>query len=208
MPHPPKHRDAGPPPDRDGRRAVDALIATVPLLSRLIERRLANLSPPLTPTQFLTLDAIGKGVASGAELARSAGVSAPAVSQVVSSLTVAGLIERTELAEDRRRQALRLSARGVDVLDEVRDSLRAELTPLVAPLPRPEVDAVVRALATIEAVLAGVTPPRRPHRPPPPHGPPPHGAGPPRDAGPAHPPPRDPPAHGHPRGPAGTGNHD
>ena len=97
---PPRH----PPTD-----AADALVAVAPLVSRWIDRLLAGHDPPLTVAQFLALRAIGTGAVSGSELARRAGVSGPAVSQLLSGLAGAGLLERRELDEDRRRQALGLS---------------------------------------------------------------------------------------------------
>src|SRR5438874_10231814 len=93
-------------------KAAGALIGVAPLVNRWIERLLAGHDPPLTVAQFLALRTIaGEGV-SGSELARRTGVSGPAVSQLLASLAEAGLIERSELAEDRRRHALALSASG------------------------------------------------------------------------------------------------
>ena len=68
--------------------------------------------PPLTVAQYLALQAVAGGGASGAELARRTGVSGPAVSQLLAALVDAGLVEREASAEDRRRQTLSLSADG------------------------------------------------------------------------------------------------
>jgi DNA-binding MarR family transcriptional regulator len=165
-----------PGPRRPLSAAADALIAVAPLANRWIERLLANHRPPLTVTQFLAMRAIaGEGV-SGSELARRAGVSGPAVSQLLSGLVDAGLLEREELPDDRRRQTLTLSARGQRALASAQALLRERLTPLLAELPRPEADALTRALPHLEATLSGAPPPRRPPPPRPPgapHPPPP-----------------------------------
>src|SRR5919201_4200663 len=104
------------PPRRDrkakDRQAAEALAAAAPLATRWIERLLARHEPPLTVTQYLALRAIAREGISGTELARRAGVSGPAVSQLLSGLADAGLIERRALADDRRRQELALSAVG------------------------------------------------------------------------------------------------
>jgi DNA-binding MarR family transcriptional regulator len=162
-------------PQQDPFAAADALIVVAPLANRWIERLLASHQPPLTVTQFLALRAIAAEGVSGSELARRAGVSGPAVSQLLSGLADAGLLEREELPEDRRRQTLTLSTRGQRALTSAHALLRERLTPLLAELPRPEADALTRALPHLEAALSGTPPPRRPPPPRPPghpHSPP------------------------------------
>lgn len=155
--------------------AADALIAVAPLAHRWIERLLAGHQPPLTVTQFLALRAIATGGASGAELARRSGVSGPAVSQLLAGLADAGLLNRQELAEDRRRQALTLSTRGLRALTSAQSLLEQRFSQLLAELPRPETDALRGALPHLEAALSSAPPPKRPpplHSPGTPHPPP------------------------------------
>jgi DNA-binding MarR family transcriptional regulator len=151
--------------------AADALAAVAPLASRWIERLLSGHQPPLTVAQYLALRAIAAEGISGSELAQRAGVSGPAVSQLLASLSEAGLVERRELPEDRRRFALSLTSRGRRALESAQQLLRERLAALLADLPRPEADALARALPQVEAALSGAPPPRRPHhrpkRPPP-----------------------------------------
>jgi DNA-binding MarR family transcriptional regulator len=151
---------------------VDALVAAAPLAHRWIERLLAGHQPPLTVAQFLALRAIASEGVSGSELARRAGVSSPAVSQLLGGLAEAGLLERRELPADRRRQTLTLSTRGRGALTSAQRLLRERLAPLLAELPRPERDALTRALPQLAAAFSGAPPPRRPPRPRPPAGPP------------------------------------
>jgi len=158
---PPKHR-------RSPGAASEALVGVAPLVSRWIERLLASRDPPLTLPQFLALRAIAVEQVSGSELARRTGVSGPAVSQLLTGLVVAGLLERSELPEDRRRHALTLSPRGKSTLRAAQDHVRDRLGAMLAGLPAPELDAVARALPQVEAMLSGAPPPRRP----PPPGPP------------------------------------
>ncbi len=172
-----------PGPRRRLSEAADGLIAVAPLANRWIERLLVRHQPPLTVTQFLALRAIAIEGASGSELARRAGVSGPAVSQLLAGLADAGLINRRELAKDRRRQTLTLSPRGQKALASAQALLREHLAPLLAELPRPEADALRRALPHLEASLSGAPPPRRPPPPRPSAGP--HAA--PRRRGPKHP---------------------
>src|SRR5437660_1170591 len=160
-------------PSRSPTEAAEALVAVAPLVSRWIERLLARHQPPLTVAQFLALRAIAFERVSGSELARRTGVSGPAVSQLLTGLAEAGLLERGELADDRRRQTLRLSAEGERVLGSAQTLLRERLSSLLGELPRPETDALARALPRVEATLSGAPPPRRPPPPRPPPGPPP-----------------------------------
>jgi DNA-binding MarR family transcriptional regulator len=155
-----------PPPRRSQTEAAEALVAVAPLVSRWIERLLAGHDPSLTIAQFLALRAIAAEGVSGSELARRTGVSGPAISQLLAGLVDAGLLERHELSEDRRRQTLALSARGARVLASAQKLLRERLSSLLTELPRPEADALARALPRVEATLSGAPPPRRP---PPPH---------------------------------------
>jgi DNA-binding MarR family transcriptional regulator len=148
--------------------AADALVAVAPLVSRWIERLLAGHDPPLTVAQFLAVRAIAAEDLSGSELARRTGVSGPAVSQLLAGLAEVGLIERSELAEDRRRRGLALTRRGERALTSASVLLREQLSTLLAELPGPEADALSRVLPRVEAALSGAPPPRRPPPPRPP----------------------------------------
>jgi DNA-binding MarR family transcriptional regulator len=153
--------------------AAEALIAVAPLVSRWIERLLASHEPSMTVAQFLALRTIATEGASASELARRTGVSGPAVSQLLAGLADAGLLQRGELSEDRRRQTLALSPRGARALISAQTLLHERLASLLAELPRPEADALARALPHVEATLSGAPPPRRSPPPPPPPAPPP-----------------------------------
>src|SRR5881275_1812528 len=125
-----------PPPRHPQTEAADALVAVAPLVSRWIERLLASHDPSLTVAQFLVLRAIATDGLSGSELARRAGVSGPAVSQLLAGLVDRGLLERHELVEDRRRQTLALSAPGRRALGSAQTLLRQRLSSLLTELPR------------------------------------------------------------------------
>src|SRR5207248_2552849 len=116
---PPRPRPRDPVPDTADTLAVVALLA-----ARWAERLLAGHQPPLTVTQYLALRAISEEGVPAAELARRAGVSGPAVSQVLAGLGEAGLIQRTPVPSDRRWQALALSADGQRVIGSAQQLLR------------------------------------------------------------------------------------
>jgi DNA-binding MarR family transcriptional regulator len=146
--------------------AATVLARVAPLVSRWVERVLAEHSPPLTLAQYLALEDLAAGETRATDLASGAGVSRSAVSQLVGSLEREGLVDRTSGSTDRRLQGLQLSAEGRRALNSARRSLRSRLEPLLGGLPRPEADALARSLARIEAFLRGNPPPPRPPRPP------------------------------------------
>lgn len=160
-----------PPRTRTQSEAAQALAVVAPLATRWIERLLAGHDPPLTVTQYLALRAIAREVISGSELARRAGVSGPAVSQLLAGLADVGLIERHVVADDRRRQTLVLSRAGERTFRAAESLLAESLGSLLSDVPRPEADALARLLPLVEAGLSGAPPPRRPASAPPP-GPP------------------------------------
>src|SRR5436305_3450987 len=141
---------------------AEELAAVAPLVTRWIERLLASHDPPLTVPQYLALRAIAREEVSGAELARRTGVSGPAVSQLLAALADAALLERTTIADDRRRHALTLTTSGARAFQAAEKLLRERLATLLVDLPRPEVDALSRLLPRVEAALSGTAPPRRP----------------------------------------------
>ena len=160
-----------PPPRRGRAEAAEALAAAAPLATRWMERLLARQDPPLTVTQYLALRAIAREGVSTTELARRAGVSEPAASQLLSGLVEAELVERRGVEEDRRSVALVLSQAGRRTLVAADKLLARRLGSMLAELPQPEVDALSRLLPRLEAALSGKPPPRRPPPPRPRHPP-------------------------------------
>jgi DNA-binding MarR family transcriptional regulator len=151
-------------------QAPSVLARVAPLVSRWVERVLAEHDPPLTLAQYLAMEGLDSGQASATELAGSAGVSRSAVSQLLVSLEDIGLIERTHGGPDRRTQPLHLSPEGHGILRSSRRLLRARLDPLVAELPPHRADDLARSLRDVEKLMMGKAPPRRrqrPHPPPP-----------------------------------------
>jgi DNA-binding MarR family transcriptional regulator len=148
--------------------AAEALIGVAPLVTRWIERLLAAHEPPLSVAQHLALRAVARPGASGRAMARAAGVSEAAASQLLSNLERAGLIARAPAPGDRRRQALALTPAGRGVLTSADAMLQARIGDLLGPLPRPEAAALERLLGRVAEALGGTAPPRRP---PPPHPP-------------------------------------
>ncbi len=156
------------PPHHRPRNTAETLAAVAPLVTRWMERVLAAADPPLTLGQYLGLRAIAAGIDSAADLARAAGVSESAVSQLVAAFERTGTVERTSASDDRRRRRLALTPDGERLLRSAQRLVGAQLEPLVASLAPPDADALAALLRRIEPALAGTAPPRRPPPPPPP----------------------------------------
>jgi DNA-binding MarR family transcriptional regulator len=168
------------PPRPRPRNTADTLAAVAPLVTRWMERVLAGHDPPLSLGQYLGLRAIAAGAESAADLARAAGVSEAAVSQLMAAFERAGTVTRTAAGDDRRRRPPALTAEGERVLSSAQALVRDRLEPLLAALAPHDADALAALLERLEPILAGNAPPRRP--PPPPR--------PPHDHRPHRPPPR------------------
>jgi DNA-binding MarR family transcriptional regulator len=163
------------PPHPRPRNTAETLAAVAPLVTRWMERVLAAGDPPLTLGQYLGLRAIAAGVDSAADLARAAGVSESAVSQLVAGFERAGTVARSAASDDRRRRRLTLTADGERLLRSAQRLVGARLEPLVASLAPHDAEALAALLRRLEPALAGTAPPRRPHPPHPPgHHRPPH----------------------------------
>jgi DNA-binding MarR family transcriptional regulator len=162
------------PPRPRTRNTADTLAAVAPLVTRWMERVLAGHDPPLTLGQYLGLRAIAAGTESAADLARAAGVSEAAVSQLMAAFERARTVERTAAGDDRRRRRPALTAEGERVLASAQTLVRLRLDPLFAALAPHEADALAAALGRLEPVRAGTAPPRRPRPPHPPMGHHPH----------------------------------
>ena len=162
------------PPRPRTRNTADTLAAVAPLVTRWMERVLAGHDPPLTLGQYLGLRAIAAGTESAADLARAAGVSEAAVSQLMAAFERAGTVERTAAGDDRRRRRPALTPEGERVLASAQTLVRQRLDPMLAALAPHEADALAAALERLEPVLAGTAPPRRPRPPHPPMGHHPH----------------------------------
>src|SRR5215470_15244700 len=144
---------------------AEALVGVAPLAARWIERLLSAGEPPLTLSQYLALRAIATEPLAAAELARRAGVSGAAVSQLVGALEGAGWVEREPEPADRRRHLLTLTPAGFEAFQAATRRVYGGLGDVLADLPPHEAHALTDLLVTLEHVLAGSPPPRRRHPP-------------------------------------------
>src|SRR5690348_18456187 len=120
---------------RKAANPAEALVGVAPLAARWIERLLGGGEPTLTLAQYLALRAIAPEPLAAAELARRAGVSGAAVSQLVSGLETAGWVEREPEPADRRRHLLTLTSAGFEAFQAATRRVYGGLGELLADLP-------------------------------------------------------------------------
>ncbi len=132
-------------------------------VARWAERTLGEHEPPLTVAQYLVLEALAHGVDAPGALARNAGVSSAAVSQLLRELERAALVERSLAPEDRRRHRLALTPAGRAVYASATELVAQRLAGPLGRLPPPDVGRLAEALIGVaEAVAAAPPPPPRP----------------------------------------------
>ncbi|KGN38080.1 MarR family transcriptional regulator [Knoellia subterranea KCTC 19937] len=117
-----------------------------------MHRRLAERGhPDLRPAIGFAVQAISHGATTASDLGRATGVSKQAASKTVDQLLSMGYVETVPDERDARRKALRLTARGVDLVTlsgAVLDDLRAEWVAVAG-------ESAVGTLETTLRLLAG-----------------------------------------------------
>jgi DNA-binding MarR family transcriptional regulator len=104
-------------------------------------------TPPMTPTQRLTLFELGDGGSLRLnDLAERMGVSAPTASRSVEALHELGLVERVPDPTDRRALNIDLTGEGKKLLTERKARAEAAFAPAVAALSKSEQATLSRLL--------------------------------------------------------------
>jgi DNA-binding MarR family transcriptional regulator len=105
----------------------------------------------LSPAQFQLLAALEDAPSlSVGELARAAGVSSPTATKMVDGLEQCGIVKREPVPEDRRRTAVRPTAKGRRALAETReriDAAREQIYAQLSPDEREQAERLLQRLA-------------------------------------------------------------
>jgi DNA-binding MarR family transcriptional regulator len=117
--------------------------------------RVADAESGLTPERLSLLSVlVFAGPMPMSRLAELEGVSAPAITRIVTALEGAGLVTRHSVSEDRRRVEVRATPEGQRVMDEGRRRRIEVLADVLAGVGTEELAEVSRALATVRRALA------------------------------------------------------
>lgn len=107
--------------------------------------------PGLTPSQYRLLAALEDAPALGVgELARAAGVSSPTATRMLDGLEQDGIVKREPMPTDRRRIAVRPTAKGRLALDEAHarvDAAREQVYAQLSPAERDQAERLLVRLA-------------------------------------------------------------
>jgi DNA-binding MarR family transcriptional regulator len=152
---------AAPPPLPTGLRSRRHRVANELNTTAIHALRLArtvDAETGLSPERLSLLSVlVFGGPATMSQLAAVEGVSAPAITRIVTALENARLVRRQAVAEDRRRVRVHATARGTRLLEQGRRRRIEVLAALLSGASRAELDEISRALAVVRREL------HRPH---------------------------------------------
>ncbi len=130
------------------------LFAIMPRLNRIIARRLrAEYGDDTTIVQMRVLGTLDEAPLTLSALARKQEVSLQAASEHVQSLVTRGLVTRTPNPNDRRQQLLSLTAAGRRQLEQVREHITEQITPLIGQLAPDDAASLHRGLLALRSTL-------------------------------------------------------
>lgn len=101
--------------------------------------------------------------ATATQLVEELGLDAGYLSRILRSLQERGVLERTPVATDRRQYLLKLTEQGAAAFGELNAASRSEIDGMLSVLANVDQDRLVRAMATIEALLGAPSEHRVPY---------------------------------------------
>ena len=136
---------------------LEALLAASRALVALAARSLAGLDGDVTLPQYRALVVLAtRGPQRVVDISAELGVSPSTGTRLCDRLVRKGVVRRTRSATDRREVRLSLTSAGRDLVDEVTQRRREELTRVVAAIPQRWHPAVTRALLAFAAASGEV----------------------------------------------------
>jgi DNA-binding MarR family transcriptional regulator len=137
-----------------GRRNHVANELNTTAIHALRRARVADAASGLTPERLSLLSVlVFAGPMPMSRLAAIEGVSAPAITRIVTALETDALVTRHGVSEDRRRVEVRATAKGRQVMDEGRRRRIEVLAEVLAGTSTEELAEITRALATVRRAL-------------------------------------------------------
>jgi DNA-binding MarR family transcriptional regulator len=128
-------------------RVVDEVLRASRVLVSVAARSLAGVTDKVTLPQYRALVVLaGRGPQNARDLADVLGVHSSTLSRLCDRLVAKGLITRRQSERNRREIVLRLTPSGRRLVTSVTARRRAEITRIVARVPKSRRRAVVRAL--------------------------------------------------------------
>lgn len=136
-------------------QTAEALMETVSAIHRAIRREMRKARPgEISMQQFRALGIIAHHPGASLSLvAQHLGLTNASVSRLVDGLVRAGLIDRAESPEDRRKLLLNLTTEGVAVLEATRNAALGRLAQMLKQLSKPDLSTLSQAIAVMRQVV-------------------------------------------------------
>jgi DNA-binding MarR family transcriptional regulator len=131
-------------------------IELAPLMIRTVKTEIRQSADGrLTHPQFRILSQIHRGLNTVSQIALDHGVSQPAMSKMVNSLVLRGLVERGSRSQDRRQIILKLSPKGLALFRELKEKAAQNFGRKLQKLSNADQTRLHRALDDIAKILNG-----------------------------------------------------
>jgi len=133
------------------------MVEVVPLIMRtLVGEMRRHRATDLSVPQFRTLAFLNRHEgACLSDVAEHIGLTLPSMSKMIDGLVTRRLVLRHVHPKDRRRVTLALTERGGGALQVAREATRAFLAGRLAPLPEPQLAAIVQVMGVLRPIFDG-----------------------------------------------------
>ncbi len=136
------------------RQALEIL----PLAVRGVTAGFRRMQFPIVPAQFGVLFLLSNQTYNLSQLAEVHAVSLPTMSNTVSKLVEAGLVQRTRNPLDRRVTIIEITAQGRQILQAGRQQMERDFSLLLASLPREQLAKLQEGLAILRSLILSAQP--------------------------------------------------
>ncbi len=134
-------------------QAAREFLQIIPLVMHSLGSNMRQATELPVPGHFNLLFMLAEGPHNLRELAEKHSVSAPTMSNTISTLVERGWVQRTQSETDRRQICIALTPAGLDVLDTVQTFAENRLAEILAPLSEEEMAQVITGLSVLRAAF-------------------------------------------------------
>lgn len=133
--------------------AAREFLQIIPLAMHALGSDMRQATELPVPGHFNLLYMLAEGPHNLRELAERHSVSAPTMSNTISTLVERGWVQRTQSETDRRQICISLTPSGLDMLGAVQAFAEARLTEILAPLSETEMAQLITGLSVLRTAF-------------------------------------------------------
>lgn len=130
------------------------IMEIIPHAMRAMKSEMRHIHAPMMPGHFRLLGMLSHCCWTLKELADKQGVSAPTMSNTITTLEERGWVTRTRSAEDRRAVTIQMTEKGRMALEETHQRAESHLAALLEPLDNAEREVLSQGLKVLRQVFA------------------------------------------------------